>query len=93
MRDGGQQPVVRSLVRSSFIQSLGLQEVGISIFILQIKKTEAQRRSHLPEVTHSFGSGTKEDLDSEPGSTTWRSWASYLTSLSLNCLIYKDNIN
>lgn len=68
----------------------------MSISILQIKKTktktEAQGRSHLPEVTHSFGSGMKEDLDFEPGFTTWWSWASYLTSLSLNCLIYKDDI-
>lgn len=32
-----------------------------------MKEPEAQRGSNLPKVTHSFGSGTKEDLGFEPG--------------------------
>ena len=36
------------------------------------KETEVQRGSYLPKVTHSLESGTKEDLEFEPGPATYR---------------------
>lgn len=38
--------------------------------MLQIKK-QVQRGSYLPKVTHSLESGTKEDLEFEPGPATY----------------------
>ena len=35
------------------------------------KETEVRRGSYLPKVTHSLESGTKEDLEFEPGPATY----------------------
>lgn len=45
------------------------------------KETEVRRGSYLPKVTHSLESGTKEDLEFEPGPATY--WLCGLGEVSL----------